>query len=170
MYSRLAVVLAGAILYASPMRPTPTLRDSERIQSLAWLAGCWEASSGTRSVEEQWLRPRGGTMMGMSRTVRREGKLETTQEYEFLRLFARDGKLVYAALPSGQQGTEFVETELGESQVTFGNPAHDFPQIIRYRRVGADSLQARVEGTLGGNSRGFDVRYRRVPCAVTPSS
>ncbi len=77
---------------------------------------------------------------------------------------------MYAALPSGQQEAEFTETELGETNAVFANPGHDFPQIIRYRRVGADSLHARVEGTIGGSQRAFDFRYRRVACGISSSS
>jgi hypothetical protein len=39
------------------------------IARLSWLAGCWESVRGERHVEEQWMQPRGGTMLGMSRTV-----------------------------------------------------------------------------------------------------
>ena len=53
---------------------------------------------------------------------------------------------------------------VSDSAVIFENPAHDFPQRIIYRRRGADSLLARVEGMRGGRLRGLDFPYRRVPC------
>lgn len=46
--------------------------------------------------------------------------------------------------------------------VTFENPAHDFPRRIIHRRVGADSLVARVEGVRSGRAHGVDFAYRRV--------
>jgi hypothetical protein len=170
MLSRLTLTTMSAMLVGTVTIGVRAARDTDRVQSLAWLAGCWEAAGPTRSVEEQWMRPRGGTMLGMSRTTQRADKTESTAEHEFLRVYARDGKLVYAAQPSGQASAEFTETELGATHVVFGNPTHDFPHVIRYRRIGADSLHARVEGTLGGSQRGFDFRYRRVACGVTPSS
>ena len=106
------------------------------------------------------MRPRGGAMLGMSRTTRRD----TVVEYEHLRIFDRGGKTVYAALPSGQALTEFETASIGDTLVTFENAAHDFPQRIIYRRRGADSVIARIEGMRGGQLRGVDFPYRRVAC------
>lgn len=129
-------------------------------QHLGWLAGCWERSSGATIIEEQWMRPRGGAMLGMSRTTRRD----TVVEFEHLRIFDRAGRTVYAAMPSGQVPTEFETAVTSDSLVTFENPAHDFPQRVIYRRRGADSLIARIEGVRGGQVRGIDFPYRRATC------
>ena len=129
------------------------------IDRAVFLQGCWERRSGNRVVEEQWMRPRGGTMMGMSRTVRGD----TVVEYEFVRLFERNEALIYAAQPSGQPPAEFTSTQIAEGAITFANPQHDFPQRVIYRLAG-DSLHARVEGTMDGRERGVDFRYARVRC------
>ena len=73
--------------------------------------------------------------------------------------------LVYAARPSGQEPAEFESIAVTDSSITFENAAHDFPQRVIYRRLGADSLVARVEGTRGGRVRGTDFPYRRAACA-----
>ena len=159
-----ALVVAGGI-GAGPMQGRgPTQAASERIQSLAWLSGCWTRSGQRGLTEEQWTRPAGGTMLGLSRTVRRVADRDSTTEFEFLRVFARDGKLVYAALPSGQRYTEFVEAESSDSSVVFANPRHDFPQSVRYTRRGADSLVARIDGTIQGRARAVDFPYARSRC------
>ena len=106
------------------------------------------------------MRPRGGAMLGVSRTTRRDSVVE----YEQLRIFDRGGRTVYAAIPSGQAPAEFETSVTSDTAVTFENPAHDFPQRIIYRKRGADSLFARVEGTMNGAVRGFDIPYRRVAC------
>ena len=49
------------------------------------------------------MAPRGGSMLGMSRTVI-GGK---TVEYEFLRIALVDGTLAYVAKPSGQAEAPF---------------------------------------------------------------
>src|SRR5688500_16417317 len=131
---------------------------------LAWLAGCWEQTTATRVVQEHWLPPAGGTLLGVSRTVRRGAAGDAMVEFEFLRIFARGDALVYAAQPSGRPPTEFVADSAGDSAVTFVNEAHDFPQRITYRAVGSDSLVARVEGPSGGGVQGIDFRYARVAC------
>jgi hypothetical protein len=129
------------------------------IDRAAFIQGCWERRAGNRVVEEQWLPPRGGTMLGMSRTVRGDSLVE----YEFLRLYERGERLVYAAQPSGQRPAEFESVEIGNRAISFANPTHDFPQRISYRAAG-DSLFARIEGTMNGRERGVDFRYARVRC------
>ena len=49
---------------------------ADGIERLAWLQGCWEMVSPQRIVEEQWMSPRGGSMLGMSRTVRGDALVE----------------------------------------------------------------------------------------------
>lgn len=127
---------------------------------LGWLAGCWEARSGGGVVEEQWMRPRAGSLLGMSRTV----AADSAAGHELMRIVERGGGLVFQAHPSGQAPAEFPAVEVGDGRVVFADPAHDFPQRIIYRRIGADSLVARVEGERGGATRGFDFRYARVDC------
>jgi hypothetical protein len=127
---------------------------------LDWLAGCWEARSATRVVEEQWMRPRGGSLLGMSRTV----SADSTVGHELMRIVERGGGLVFVAHPSGQAPAEFPAVEAGPERAVFADPAHDFPQRIIYRRVGVDSLVARVEGERNGTTRGIDFRYARVAC------
>jgi hypothetical protein len=123
-------------------------------------AGCWEQSAGARLIEEQWMRPRAGLMLGVSRTV----VGDSLREYEQVALFQRGGHLIYAATPARQAPAEFTSIAVSDSAVTFENPTHDFPQRVIYRRRGADSLIARVEGMRGGQLRGSDYPYRRVTC------
>jgi hypothetical protein len=152
----IAVVTGAACLGATP-RPSQSLQGAQR---LGWIAGCWERSGGATIVEEQWMRPRGGAMLGVSRTTRRD----TVVEYEQLRIFDRGGRTVYAAMPSGQAPAEFETSVTSDTAVTFENPAHDFPQRIIYRKRGADSLIARIEGLRNGTVRGVDFPYKRVAC------
>lgn len=112
------------------------------------------------------MRPAGGTMLGVGRTVRRGTERDSTTEFEFLRVFERAGKLVYAALPSGQSYTEFTETDLTDSSVSFGNPTHDFPQFVRYRKRGGDSVIAGIDGTIQGRARAVEFRYARTSCGA----
>jgi hypothetical protein len=132
------------------------------IQSLAWLAGCWEGTyANGRTVSEQWMKPLGNTMMGMSRTVRNE----KTVAYEHVRIEQRDdGSLHYVANPSGQQEASFRLTTAEGNMLVFENPSHDYPQRIIYELVSADSVSARVEGTVDGVLRSSGFPYRRVRC------
>lgn len=129
------------------------------VDQVAWLQGCWTTTAGERVVEEQWMSPRGGAMLGSGRTVR-AGRLV---EYEFMVIRERGGALVFEAHPSGQSAAEFVARTVEADAVVFENEAHDFPQRIGYRKRGA-GLDAWVEGTAGGKSRRSDFSYARAAC------
>src|SRR6187551_2906981 len=118
----IAVVLAAAALAApTAAHGQQPNRDTDLLSKAAWLAGCWEARSGSRLVEEHWMSPRGNTMLGMGRTMRGD----TLVEYEQVRIFARAGQFVYYAMPSGQQPTEFISTKAPDTVLVFENLAHD---------------------------------------------
>ena len=128
------------------------------VDQLAWLSGCWMLARPDGVTEEQWMKPAGGTMLGMSRTVK-GGKMV---EYEFLQLGDVNGKLTYVAKPSGQAETPFPVKTIADAEVVFENPTHDFPQRVIYRRT-ADGVTARIEGTMNGKPRGMDFVYKRCP-------
>lgn len=157
---RLVLIVLATVGITTLVPHAASGQAAPRLAGLGWLAGCWERTAGTRVVEEQWMRPRAGLMLGAGRTV--EG--DSVVEFEQVRIVERGGRLVYAAAPSGQPPAEFESIAAPDSAVTFENLGHDFPQRISYRRVGADSLMARIEGLRGGRVRGIDFGYRRASC------
>ena len=157
----IALTLSTATAIAWPNRQAP---QASPLDQLAWFTGCWAYTSPRVIIEEHWTRPAGGSMLGMSRTLRRNPGGDSTIAWEFIRVYARGTDLVYAAQPHNQPSAEFVSDKVGDTEVVFANPAHDFPQRIIYRRVRNDSLRARVEGTQGGRTRGSDFPYARVAC------
>ena len=152
-------VRAFLVLSVVIMASTP--RIGAQTASLGWMSGCWEYRKGDRAVTEQWSIPRAGMMFGSGHTTNGVA----TREYEQTRIFDREGKTIYEARPSGQAQAEFVAERLTTDEVVFSNPTHDFPQRVSYRRVGADSLVARVEATNGGRVRGVDFPYHRIACS-----
>lgn len=158
---RIAGIMAVAGIGALPVVEAAEEAKALAIESLGWMAGCWEGRlAGGSRYEEVWLAPRGGIMLGVSRTLR-EG---SAAGHEFLRIAEEDGALVYLADPSGQTPTRFTATEVRDGTVTFANPEHDFPQRIRYRLEAPDRLLARIEGEREGQTRGVDFPMRRTPC------
>jgi hypothetical protein len=152
----LPIVLLSLGLLLSGSEAAPSVR----IGQVAWMQGCWQAASPRRVIEEHWMAPRGGAMLGMGRTIRGD----SLAEYEMVVLRESNGALAYRAHPSGQPGATFVAQEATDSTVVFSNPAHDFPQHVGYRRVGADSLAAWIEGPGDGKPRRIQFLYRRVRC------
>lgn len=155
-----ATLVAALAAPANAQSRAPT-DEAADVQRAAWIAGCWELRSGARVTHEQWMSPAGGAMLGMSRTTVRD----TLREWEHLYLGPVAGEVAYVARPSRQSETAFPAVTLSDTLLLFENPAHDFPQRIRYRRLGRDSLVARIEGLRGGQLRGVDFPMRRVACA-----
>ena len=147
------------LMLAAPL-PLGSQPAADPIASLSWMSGCWSRAVGARVVEEAWLSPRAGGMLGMGRTT--DGT--RLVEFEFMRIHQRGDTLIFAASPSGQAPSEFRARPPYATEVVFENPAHDFPQRVRYKRAGKDSLHARVEGTRNGAVRGVDFHYARVAC------
>lgn len=145
-------VLAAALLAmaAVPGRAA----DMER---LVWMAGHWIEADDSRLSEEIWLAPRGGLMLGMSRT----GKPGARGQFEFARIEpGLDGRIGFHAQPGGAPASVFWSVEQGAQSITFANAAHDYPQRIRYWREG-DRLMAEI--SLADGSRPVRWRYSRVP-------
>ena len=68
-------------------------------------------------------------MLAVARTMR-NGVMNA---FEFLCIVERNGGLVYQAMPNGRQpATDFTLTKMDGNSLTFENPAHDFPKMIRY--------------------------------------
>lgn len=108
---------------------------------LDWLAGRWCGGEGGRQIEEVWLPKAGGELLGMSRTVK-GAKLES---FEYMRIVS-DGKGASLQVqPNGAPPTVFAQSALGDGWIRFENPAHDFPNLIEYRREG-DRLHAFIAG------------------------
>lgn len=121
----------------------------------AWMAGCWEQASGDHWTEECWMGPRGGIMLGAGRS----GVGSALREWEATEILAgSDGKLAYWASPQGAARVEFPMVSQGPREIVFANPAHDYPQRIRYWMEG-DALNAEIS-TIGGG-RPMRWSYRR---------
>lgn len=99
-------------------------------------------------------------MLGVSRVVR--GGVATS--YELLRLHQVEGRLVLSAYPSGQEPADFGLSRSSAGSLRFENPSHDFPRVIEYTRVAADTLLARVFADTEASTPSFVVRYARMRC------
>lgn len=139
----------------------PLQAQNVTIDQLAWIAGCWERSGKDRVTVEQWMKPSGGMMLGMSRTVAK-GR---TVEYEFIQIIQEEnGDIYYVALPSRQEKASFKLVKHSEGEALFENLEHDFPQRIIYRLEKDGSLFARIEGMINGKERSVDYPLKRSRC------
>lgn len=139
---------------------TLLFQTTANIEQLSWISGCWEGRGPNRVYNEQWMKPDGGLMMGMSRTV--VGGKAT--EFEFLQIRQQDAGIFYIAKPSGQAEASFKLIRGSDREAVFENPAHNFPQRIIYRLQPDGSLLARIEGKTNGAERGIDFPMKRTAC------
>jgi hypothetical protein len=153
--------LFALVLAAAAGAPPTAWADTNSAAALAWLSGCWASEGGEHGSGEQWMPPAGGTLLGMSRTVAK-GR---TVAHEFMQIReVEPGRLAFIANPSAQAQATFPVKNLGEREVVFENPTHDFPQRVIYRLDEAGVLRARIEGLIDGKPHSEDFPMRRVRC------
>lgn len=156
----------NTIVLLASLAGTPGVPVATLLADARWMAGCWRRETPRRIVEEQWMAPDAGLMLGASRTVAAtDGALV---EYEQTRIEAHGDTLTFTARPSRQAEASFHAIEVSDSSIVFENKNHDFPQRIGYRRVGADSLAAWIEGVRNGETRRVEFPYGRVACPGQP--
>src|SRR5688572_9924254 len=96
------VVLFGSCMLVA----NAAAAQKSTVDHVGWLQGCWRSTRGDATVEEQWMAPRGGTMLGMGRTVRADKLVE----YELVVIKEQGSRLAYEAHPSGQPSATFLST------------------------------------------------------------
>lgn len=157
---RILVILAALLL--APAARAQTLDD------LRWLKGCWRTQGGASVITEVWSAPPMPAMLGYSFTTR-DGQI---RDWEQTRIEIIDGTPTFIAMPRGGApvrfrltSTEFEsDTRLHGDSATFENPEHDYPQRVRYARVG-DRLTATISRIDGSDVGTF--HYRRTSCGAS---
>lgn len=144
-------MIAAALLFAMAQGPA-------QIEALGWLEGHWrtegpQPANALRFTEEQWTSPLAGAMFGVGRTIR-AGR---TASFEYMRIVEEGGRLVFVGQPEGAAGGRFPAISAGPREIVFANPAHDYPQRIRYAREG-DRITATI--SLMNGSRPVSWSYR----------
>ena len=143
-----------ALPFALLLAASPLAAEDQGLPG--WLAGAWSMESGARWADETWTTARGGMMIGASRS----GFGPDLVEWEHSRIVRRaDGGISLLTQPQGRLTTEFRMATMSETAIEFANPAHDYPQRIRYERVG-QLLIAEVSKMDG--SEAVRWQYRRV--------
>lgn len=98
-----------------------------------WLAGTWMTEDGASWSDEVWTDARGGLMLGIART----GFGPRLESWELAQIRQKpDGTITFMAQPQGKPAREFPMVLVSEEAIEFANPAHDYPQRIRYWRQG----------------------------------
>ncbi len=150
------LTFAAALLLAAPAVAEQTAPTSAQnvVPLPDWLAGIWMMEDGSSWSEELWSGARGDMMLGVAKTGFGP-KLESWEMTKILR--KPDGKISFFAQPKGAAATEFPLTVTSEQSVEFANPAHDYPQRIRYWRQG-QLLMAEISKIDGSKAMRWNYR------------
>ena len=159
----IVAALAGGVV-SSRGSVTPVEAPGPDIKDLAWIAGTWSGSEGGTEIEEVWLPPKGGAMLGVHRDVS-GGKMTG---FEFLRIQTRGDGIAYIAMPNGMRPTVFPMKESADKKVMFENLENDFPQRILYWLDTEGALHARIEGSKRGGQEPMEWTWRQAGAASRP--
>ena len=132
-----SVVLLVAPFLWAPAPPSTEGSDNRggTLGQLDFMTGCWEgtfqAEQGSGIIEEHYTSPSDNLMLGTTRYIL-EGR---TVMWEFSKVEESEGEVVLTPFPRGQPSEHaFRMTSVGEEEVLFEAPDHDFPKRISYRR------------------------------------
>jgi hypothetical protein len=138
-----AILFASLVLLGASNQPMP-----------AALAGDWIQIKGDIRTEEHWGGMQDGAMVGSS--LRIGGNRKTWEET--MRIVAdADGRYVLHVSQGGEAEVRFPMVRRSSTEILFANPAHDYPQRIRYWREGP-LLKAEI--SLADGSRPANWEYQ----------
>ncbi len=126
--------------------------QNDDINKANWLIGTWENKTQRGSIYETWSKTNDNEFSGISYIV----KDQDTIIFENIRLVQERGTLFYIPVVKSQNEglpVRFAIKTILETKLIFENTKHEFPQIISYTRIGADSLVAVISGTKNGRER-----------------
>ena len=146
----LAVVASSMISLDSKAQTAPAKQDATAILAGAsWLLGEWSNETARGSITETWVKKTGLEFAGKSYVIR--GRDTVSSESILLKQEGDD--IFYIPTVKGQNNELPVKFKLVSSsanELVFENPAHDFPQKIRYTLEAKDSLVAEISGLVNG--------------------
>ena len=127
------------------------MRNYLLLEKASWLMGDWKNQSEEGLSMEIWKKENDSTFSGISFFV--VGK--DTVSSESISLTEINNELFYIPVVKDQNEGKPVPFKMTGStgeQLVFENPEHDFPQMIRYRKIAEDSLVAEISGVRNGET------------------
>jgi|ADGO01.1.fsa_nt_gi hypothetical protein len=132
----------------------------EDFNPLRSLAGIWKMETRRGPVYEEWRVTDNKKLQGRSFRINDAD----TIVMEEIELFITNKEIIYSPAVKNQnngQAVPFRLVNFSANRYVFENKEHDFPQRIIYHLVSADSLHARIEGTVKGKERASDFHFTR---------
>ncbi len=124
---------------------------SYAVEKASWLIGHWADTSAQGILQETWTKANDSVLHGEAYFFKGKDTLFREQ----VSLKEVDGILQYiVTVPDQNDGSAvaFALTSQTDSLLVFENPKHDYPRVIRYRRITQDSIVATISGTQQGKA------------------
>ena len=148
------VALAAGVAAAQPASP-----PAARVDQVAWLAGYWEGEGMGGTIEDIWMPPRDGVILGAFRLVQPGGKgfyeLFAIEEFEgSLRFVVKHFHRNWVGWEEKDAALRMPLQSISEAEASFGG--------VVFKRDGADGLV--VDLTMrsrDGSTRTQALRFRK---------
>ena len=159
----LAALLCSALaaLAQAPAPAPPPASPPARIESMAWIAGYWVGEGMGGHLEDIWMPPRDGVILGAFRLTKPDGKgfyeLFAIEEFEgSLRFVVKHFNPNWVGWEEKDQAFRMPLRRIGENEFSFGG--------VGFRREGNDQLLVDLTMRLkDGTTRTEVLRFKRRP-------
>ena len=138
-----------------------TFQQGNKIRRAEWLIGSWVNKTQRGDIYETWTKVSAHELSGKSYLL----KEKDTVLLETVQLLEAENSLFYIPVVKDQNGglpVRFTAKTVSDAELVFQNLEHDFPQVISYTRINADSLVAEISGTRDGIERRRKFPMKRV--------
>jgi hypothetical protein len=157
-YAACCIVSIASLFFSCASSPcfksNPKHHIDSKLQNASWLIGEWKNQSQNTNTSEIWTRVNDSMFSATSFIV----KGKDTLSKEHIQLIQNGNSVFYIPTVDGQNGGKpvfFKAITFTKKRLVFQNKAHDFPQEIKYNRVGKDSLVAQISGWKRGKKNSF---------------
>jgi hypothetical protein len=144
------------------LMPAAHAGGCDSLDAVNWLLGNWVRADAENMTLETWHRVSADTFEGVGTTESYDGEI---LRQESLRLVVMSGKVFYIAkVTENDLPVPFVMTLCTDGEMTFENPAHDFPRRLIYWHHSPDSANTPETMTVrvdDGADKGFSITFAR---------
>lgn len=148
---------------ATPAIPAVDVPATGSVDKLGWLVGCWQATSARdgSTINEVWLAPRAGTMMGIGQTFLGA----KTTAWEAMRIYDAGSAMKIWLRPGARAELTLDLVEAKANAAGFSVTEGPITTMLRYERTSETTMLATFRLKQGENARGADYGFSRVDCA-----
>jgi hypothetical protein len=155
-----------------PPAPSPQVTTTPvkaAVAQLAWIAGPWSGTLNDRTIEQHWMTPNGGSMVGMYRSIRDNRAalyellaIEQRGDEVFLRIkhFAPGPGLV--SQEARDQSADHVLVKADGRTAVFEGSTAGGPVRVSFSSPDADTLNITVERQREGKPVATEFKYKRI--------